>query len=149
VVIRGGGSSDEKTFVYSCKRLATAGGVWDLLLSCPFDVEGAVLRTTPVEGGMAARTLEEGTALAGAGSCRGVMVLVTLQFFFCQHSKLKQTLYRMIFLIINYVLDLTPQAPIKPNNLVFLILNYPTTKHTFLQLFVILLDRHVTLIKVL
>jgi hypothetical protein len=29
---------------------ATPGGVWDLLLSCPFDVEGAVLRTTPVEG---------------------------------------------------------------------------------------------------
>jgi hypothetical protein len=55
----------------------------------------------------------------------------------------------MIFLIINYVLDLTPQAPIKPNNLVFLILNYPTMKHTFLQLLVVLLDRHVTLIKAL
>ena len=49
----------------------TPGGVWDLLLSCPRDVEGAVLRTTPVEGG----TLEEGAALAGAGSCRGVKVL--------------------------------------------------------------------------
>jgi hypothetical protein len=58
-------------------------------------------------------------------------------------------LYRMIFLIINYVLDLTPQAPIKPNNLVFLILNYPTTKHAFLQLLVVVLDRHVTLIKAL
>jgi hypothetical protein len=46
----------------------------------------------------------------------------------------------MIFVIINYVLDLTPQAPIKPNNLVFLILNYPTTKHTFLQLLALLLD---------
>jgi hypothetical protein len=34
-------------------------------------------------------------------------------------------LYRMIFLIINYVLVLMPQAPIKPNNLVFLILNLP------------------------
>jgi hypothetical protein len=124
---------------------ATPGGVWDLLLSCPFDVEGAVLRTTPVEGGVAARTLKEGATLAGAGSCHGVKVL----FFFYQHSKLKQTLYRMIFLIINYVLDLTPQAPIKPNNLVFLILNYPTTKHTFLQLLVVRLDRHVTLIKAL
>jgi hypothetical protein len=77
------------------------------------------------------------------------LLLVTLQFFFCQHSKLKQMLYRMIFLIINYVLDLTPQAPIKPNNLVFLILNYTTMKHTLLQLLVVLLDRHVTLIKVL
>jgi hypothetical protein len=54
---------------------ATPGGVWDLLLSCPFDVEGAVLRITPVEGGVAARTLEEGAALAGAGSCRGMKVL--------------------------------------------------------------------------
>jgi hypothetical protein len=54
---------------------ATPGGVWDLLLSCPFDVEGAVLRTTLVEGGVAARTLEEGAALASAGSCRGVKVL--------------------------------------------------------------------------
>jgi hypothetical protein len=44
---------------------ATPGGIWDLMLSCPFDVEGAVLRTTPVEGGVAARTLEEGAALAG------------------------------------------------------------------------------------
>jgi hypothetical protein len=54
---------------------ATPGGVWDLLLSCAFDVEGAVLCTTPVEGGVAARMLEEGAALAGAGSCRGVKVL--------------------------------------------------------------------------
>jgi hypothetical protein len=54
---------------------ATPGGVWDLLLSCPFDVEGAVLRTTPVEGGVAARMLEEGVALTGAGSYRGVKVL--------------------------------------------------------------------------
>jgi hypothetical protein len=50
----------------------------------------------------------------------------------------------MIFLIINYVLDLTPQASIKPNNLVFLILNYSTMKHTLLQLLVVLLDRYVT-----
>jgi hypothetical protein len=54
---------------------ATPGGVWDLLLSCPFDAEGAVLRTTPVEVGVAARALEEGTALASAGSCRAVKVL--------------------------------------------------------------------------
>jgi hypothetical protein len=54
---------------------ATPGGVWNLLLSCPFDVEGAVLRTTPVEGGVAARKLEEGAALAGAGSYRGMKVL--------------------------------------------------------------------------
>jgi hypothetical protein len=54
---------------------ATPGGVSDLLLSCPFDVEGAVLRTTPVEEGMAVCTLEEGAALAGTGSCRGMKVL--------------------------------------------------------------------------
>jgi hypothetical protein len=54
---------------------ATPRGVWDLLLSCPFDVEGAVLRTTLVEEGVAARTLEEDAALAGAGSCCGVKVL--------------------------------------------------------------------------
>jgi hypothetical protein len=54
---------------------ATPGGVWDLLLSCPFDVERAVLRTTPVEGGVAACTLEEGAALAGTRSCRGMKVL--------------------------------------------------------------------------
>jgi hypothetical protein len=51
---------------------ATPGGVWDLLLSFPFEVEGAVLCTTPVEGGVAARTLEEGATLASARSCRGV-----------------------------------------------------------------------------
>jgi hypothetical protein len=54
---------------------ATPGGVWDLLLSCPFDVEGAVLRTTLVEEGVAVCMLEEGAALVGAGSCRGVKVL--------------------------------------------------------------------------
>jgi hypothetical protein len=54
---------------------ATPGGDWGLLLSCPFDVEGAVLRTTTVEEGVAARTLEEGAALAGTGSCRGMKVL--------------------------------------------------------------------------
>jgi hypothetical protein len=54
---------------------ATPGGIWDLLLSCPFDVEGAVLRTTPVEEVVATCTLEEGAALAGAGSYRGVKVL--------------------------------------------------------------------------
>jgi hypothetical protein len=54
---------------------ATPGGIWDLLLSCPFDGEGAVLLTTLVEGGVAARKLEEGAALAGAGSCHGVKVL--------------------------------------------------------------------------
>jgi hypothetical protein len=54
---------------------ATPGGDWDLLLSCPFDVEGAMLRTTPVEEGVAAHTLEEGAALAGAGSCHGMKVL--------------------------------------------------------------------------
>jgi hypothetical protein len=54
---------------------ATPGGDWDLLLSCPFDVEGAVLRTTPVEEGVAARTLEGGAALAGTGSYCGVKVL--------------------------------------------------------------------------
>ena len=50
---------------------ATAGGVWDLLLSWPLEVDGAVLRTTPVEGGVGARTLVEGVALAGAEGCRG------------------------------------------------------------------------------
>jgi hypothetical protein len=54
---------------------ATPGGDWDLLLSCPFDVEGAVLRTTPVEEGVAARTLKGGAALPGAGSFGGVKVL--------------------------------------------------------------------------
>jgi hypothetical protein len=54
---------------------ATPGGVWDLLLSCPFDVEGAVLRTTPVEKGVATRTLKESAPLAGAGSYRGMKVL--------------------------------------------------------------------------
>jgi hypothetical protein len=54
---------------------ATPGDIWNLLLSCPFDVEGAVLHTTPVEEGVAARTLDEGAALASAGSCRGMKVL--------------------------------------------------------------------------
>jgi hypothetical protein len=45
---------------------ATLGGIRDLLLSCPFDVDGAVLHTTPVEGGVAARKLVVDAALAGA-----------------------------------------------------------------------------------
>ena len=36
---------------------AIAGDVWDLLLSWPLDVDGVVLHTTPVEGGVGARVL--------------------------------------------------------------------------------------------
>src|SRR6266540_2299784 len=77
------------------------------------------------------------------------LLLATLQFFFCQHRKVEQALYRMIFFIINNVLNVTPQPPIKPNDLILLVLNYPTTYHTLLQLLVIFLHRHVSLIKTL
>jgi hypothetical protein len=36
-------------------------------------------------------------------------------------------LYRMIFFIINNILNLPPQSPIKPNHLILRILNYPTS----------------------
>jgi len=55
---------------------ATAGDVWDLLLSWPLDVDGVVLRTTPVEGGVGARVLAEGAALASAESSHGVKALL-------------------------------------------------------------------------
>jgi len=55
---------------------AIAGDVWDLLLSWPLDVDGAVQRTTPVEGGVGARVLAEGAALASAGSSHGVKALL-------------------------------------------------------------------------
>src|SRR5438132_12613701 len=55
------------------------------------------------------------------------LLLATLQFFFCQHRRVEQVLYRMIFFITNNVLNVTPQPPIKPNDLILLVLNYPTT----------------------
>jgi hypothetical protein len=55
---------------------ATPEGTKDLLLSCPYDVEGAVLRVSLVEEGVDVRTPEEDDALAGAGGYRGAKVLL-------------------------------------------------------------------------
>jgi hypothetical protein len=115
---------------------ATPEGTKDLLLSCPFDAEGAVLRVPLVEEDVNVHNPEEDDALAGAGGWRRWLawrenvappLLTTLQFFFCQHRKMEQALYRMIFFIINNILNLPPQSPIKPNHLILQILNYPTS----------------------
>ena len=56
---------------------ATPEGTKDLLLLCPCDAEGAVLRVPLVEEeGVDVRTPEEDDALASAGGCRGVKVLL-------------------------------------------------------------------------
>jgi hypothetical protein len=54
----------------------TPEGTKDLLLSCPCDAEGAVLRVPLVAKDVDVRTSEEDDALAGAGGWRGVKVLL-------------------------------------------------------------------------
>jgi hypothetical protein len=55
---------------------ATLEGTKDLLLSCPCDAEGAVLRVPLVAEDVDIRTPEEDDALAGAGGWRGAKVLL-------------------------------------------------------------------------
>ena len=55
---------------------ATPEGTKDLLLSCPCDTEGAVLRVPLVEEDVDVRTPEDDDALAGAGGWRGAKVLL-------------------------------------------------------------------------
>ena len=62
---------------------APAGGAWDLLLSCPLDVDGAEPRAAPVEEGVDVRKLVDGAAWVGVVP---PLLLATLHFFFCQHS---------------------------------------------------------------
>ena len=55
---------------------ATPEGTKDLLLSCPCDAEGAVLRVPLVEEDVDVRTPKEDDALAGAGGLCGAKVLL-------------------------------------------------------------------------
>jgi hypothetical protein len=55
---------------------ATPEGTKDLLLSCPCDGEGAVLRVPLVAEDVDVRTPKEDDALAGAGGWRGTKVLL-------------------------------------------------------------------------
>jgi hypothetical protein len=55
---------------------ATPKGTKDLLLSCPCDAEGAVLRVPLVEEDVDVRTPEENDALAGASGWHGAKVLL-------------------------------------------------------------------------
>jgi hypothetical protein len=55
---------------------ATTEGTKDLLLSCPYDAEGAVLHVSLVEEDVDIRTPEEDDALAGAGGWCGAKVLL-------------------------------------------------------------------------
>ena len=55
---------------------ATPEGTKDLLLSCPYDAEGAVLRVPLVEEGVDVYTAEEDDSLAGANGYRGTKVLL-------------------------------------------------------------------------
>jgi hypothetical protein len=130
---------------------ATPEGTKDLLLSCPYDAEGAVLRVPLVVEGVDIHTPKEDDTLAGTGGCRGVKVLLLLcwrscKILFCQHRNVEQVLYRMIVFIVNNILNLPPQSPIKSNHLALQVLNYPTSQHTFLKLLVVMLHRHVFLI---
>jgi hypothetical protein len=54
---------------------ATPEGTKDLLLSCPCDAEGVVLRVPLVEEDVDVHKPEEDDALAGAGGWRGAKVL--------------------------------------------------------------------------
>jgi hypothetical protein len=55
---------------------ATPEGTKDLLLSCPCDAEGAVLRVPLVEEDVDVCTPKEDDALASAGGWRGMKVLI-------------------------------------------------------------------------
>jgi hypothetical protein len=55
---------------------ATLEGTKDLLLSCPCDAEGAVLRVPLVEEDVDVRMPEEDDALAGTGGWCGAKVLL-------------------------------------------------------------------------
>ena len=55
---------------------ATPEGTNDLLLSCPCDADGAVLRVPLVEEDVDVHTSKEDDALAGAGGWRGAKVLL-------------------------------------------------------------------------
>jgi hypothetical protein len=55
---------------------ATPEGTKDLLLSCPYDAEGAVLLVPLVEEDVDIRTPEEDDALASVGGWCGVKVLL-------------------------------------------------------------------------
>jgi hypothetical protein len=57
-------------------RYKTPEGMKDLLLLCPYDVEGVVLRVPLVEEGVDVLTPKEDDALAGANGCHGVKVLL-------------------------------------------------------------------------
>jgi hypothetical protein len=54
----------------------TPEGTKDLLLSCPCDVEGAMLRVRLVEDGVDVCTPEEDDAFAGADGYRGTKMLL-------------------------------------------------------------------------
>jgi hypothetical protein len=64
------------------EEMVTAGfavtpeGTKDVLLSCPCDAEGAVLRVLLVEEGVDVRTPKEDDALVGVVGCRGTKVLL-------------------------------------------------------------------------
>jgi hypothetical protein len=137
--------------VFAAGFVVTPEGTKDLLLLCPCDAEGAALCVPPVEGGVDVHMPKEDDALASAAGCCGTKVLLlrcwqSFNSFFCQHRKMEQELYGIILLIINNILDLPPQSPIKPNHLILRILNYPTSQHTFLKLLVVFMHRHVSLI---
>jgi hypothetical protein len=55
---------------------ATPEGTKDLLLPCPYDAEGVVLRVPLVEEDVDVHTPEEDDSLAGAGGWCGVKVLL-------------------------------------------------------------------------
>jgi hypothetical protein len=131
--------------------VVTPEGTKDLLLSCPCDAEGAVLHVPLVEEGVDIHMTKEDDALVSADGCRGMKVLLLhcrrpCNSFSANIERWNKRLYRMILFIINNILDLPPQSPMNPNHLVLQILNYPTSQHTFLNLLLVFLHKHVSLI---
>jgi hypothetical protein len=72
--------------------------------------------------------------------------LVTLQFFFGQHSKLEQTINTIIFLIVNNVLYFSTPPRVKMTKFILCFLMNTSTNHTLLQLTIIVLDKHISLV---
>lgn len=98
----------------------------DLLVSFMCGAEGEGAEDV---GGVEARE--------GGGAVRGVnglldFLLVTLQLFFCQHSKVEQAIDSSRFFINNNVLNITSQPSIKSSNLIIPFLLNTATYHIFL-----------------
>jgi hypothetical protein len=122
--------------------------------------QGAVVEgVDDVEGGREAKFVIEERAPEGVAVLDGaadveqgmkeVFVFISWRpynSFFCQHGKLEQMINSIVFLIVNIVLYFSTQPEIKMTNFILHFLMNTSMNHTLLQLSIIVLDRHISLV---